>query len=214
MNIDWLGHSSYRLKGKNAILVTDPFDPDSTGLNFPKVKADIVTISHKHKDHNAPENVLGDPKILDTPGEYEIRGVTIFGIPTFHDDKNGQERGQNTVFSIHMDNINLCHLGDLGHELSEEQLEQVGTVDILFVPVGGVYTIDAVLASELVANIDPKIVIPMHYKVPQLSYNLSGVEQFVKELGIEPNYAKTYTVTLDTLPDDRELVILEPKSRI
>ncbi len=211
MNITWLGHSSFLVKGKNATLVTDPFDSGSTGLKFPKVEADIVTISHDHADHNAPRNVGGNPKIITNPGEYEIKEVSIFGVPTFHDNQKGKERGKNTVFTIHMDDIRLCHLGDLGHKLSEETLGEIGTVDILFVPVGGVYTLDASTASDVVSNIDPKIVVPMHYKVANLSYDLADVEDFVKETGLEPVNTKTYNITFDKLPEDRELIILELK---
>lgn len=211
MRIGFLGHASFIIKGRDATVVTDPFDPKTTGLKFPKVHADIVTISHQHSDHNAFENVAGNPKVLDTPGEYEVKGVSIFGISTFHDTKQGQERGRNTVFRIEMDKIRLCHLGDLGHTLSEEILGQIGEVDILFVPVGGVYTIDAAEASEVVSSVEPKVVIPMHYKTKDLVYPLAGVEDFVGELGIEPVYTKTYSVTFDKLPEDRELVILQKK---
>ncbi|MBI4029181.1 MAG: MBL fold metallo-hydrolase [Candidatus Blackburnbacteria bacterium] len=211
MDIAWLGHSSFRIKGKSASIVTDPFDP-SVGLKFPKVEADIVTVSHAHQDHNRADLVGGSPKVVSGPGEYEIKEVSIFGIPTYHDLKNGQERGSNTVYTISMDGMHLCHLGDLGHKLTQDQLGEIGNIDILFVPVGGVYTIDAQLAVEVVTAIEPKVIIPMHYKLPGLKYELAGVEDFIKETGMEPARVDKYSVTPDKLPEERQLVVLEIKN--
>src|SRR3989344_3844057 len=208
MDITWLGHSSFRIKGKNASVVTDPFD-SSTGLKFPKVEADIVTVSHDHQDHNRADFVGGSPKIISGPGEYEIKEVSVFGIPTFHDSKNGQERGNNTVYIISMDGMHVCQLGDLGHKLTQDQLGEIGNIDILFVPVGGVYTIDAQVAVEVVTAIEPKVIIPMHYKVSGLKYELADVADFVKEIGMEPMRTDKYSVTSDKLPEERQLVVLE-----
>lgn len=210
MDITWLGHSSFRIKGKNASIVTDPFDP-SIGLKFPKVEADIVTVSHDHQDHNRKDLVGGSPKAVTGPGEYEISDVSIFGIPAFHDSSSGQERGPNTIYTISIDDVHLCHLGDLGHKLTQDQLGEVGSIDILFVPVGGVYTIDAQQALEVVTAIEPKVIIPMHYKVPGLKYELAEVSDFVKELGMEPVRTEKYSVTTDKLPEERQLIILELK---
>ena len=211
MDVTWLGHSSFRIKGKYATLVTDPYAP-STGLKFPKTECDIVTISHDHQDHNDISKITGAPKIVSGPGEYEIKEVSIFGISTFHDGSNGGERGRNTVYSMTMDGINLCHLGDLGHKLSQDILGQIGQVDILFVPTGGVYTIDSERAVEIVGAIEPKVVIPMHYKVPGLSYDLEPVDAFIKEIGMEPVRTDKYSVTSDKLPEERQLVVLELKN--
>jgi len=140
MDITWLGHSSFRIKGKLATIVTDPYGA-STGLKLPKTEADIVTVSHDHEDHNDLSRIGGDFKEVLGPGEYEIREVSIFGISSFHDASGGSERGRNTIYTISMDSMRLCHLGDLGHRLTQEHLREIGEVDILFVPVGGVYTI-------------------------------------------------------------------------
>lgn len=211
MDIVYLGHSSFRIKGKNATIITDPYD-SSIGLKFPKVEADIVTVTHDHQDHNNTGGVGGSPRVVAGPGEYEIREVSIFGIPTFHDAKNGEERGRNTVYTISLDGMHLCHLGDLGHKLTQEQLGEIGAVDILFIPVGGVYTIDAAVAVEEISAIDPKVVIPMHYNVPGLKYQLDPLEDFVKEVGMEPLRMDKYSVTSDKLPEERQLVVLELKN--
>lgn len=214
MDITWLGHSSFRIKGKNASIVTDPYG-SSTGLKFPKVEADIVLISHDHEDHNnlaGVGNSTGRPKVVSGPGEYEIREVSIFGIFTYHDNKNGQERGRNTVYTITIDGMHLCHLGDLGHKLTQEQIAEIGTTDILFVPVGGVYTIDAGQAVEAVTSIDPKVVIPMHYKVSGLKYELQSLDDFVKAIGMEPVKVDKYSITPDKLPEERQLIVLDSKN--
>lgn len=212
MDIIYLGHSSFRIKGKNVTIVTDPYDSTKVGLKFPKVDANIVTISHDHDDHNLPAQVEGDPKIISGPGEYEIGGVSIFGIPSYHDDSQGEERGRNTIYSVMIDGINMCHLGDLGHKLNQSQIEQIGNVDVLFVPVGGVYTINASQAGNVVSSLEPKIVIPMHYKVSGLAYELDSVEDFVKEIGLEPNRDVKLSVAQDKLPEQMQVVVLEKKS--
>ena len=185
MDITWLGHSSFRIKGKLATIVTDPYGA-STGLKLPKTEADIVTVSHDHEDHNDLSRIGGDFKEVLGPGEYEIREVSIFGISSFHDASGGSERGRNTIYTISMDSMRLCHLGDLGHRLTQEHLREIGEVDILFVPVGGVYTIGPEEAVEVINGIEPKVIIPMHYSLPGLAYKLSPVEDFVKEIGITP----------------------------
>lgn len=215
MEIVWLGHSSFRIKGKGATIVTDPYDPGKTGLKFPKVTADIVTVSHDHFDHNQGKLVGGNPKVLTGPGEYEVSGVSIFGIASYHDDKEGEERGKNTIYRMSVDGVRVCHLGDLGHKLGDEQLEAVGDIDVLLVPVGGVYTIDAGAASEVVSSLEPRVVIPMHYQIkglnPEIFKELDGVDKFVKELGIEPTHDSKYNTTVDKLPDEMQLVVLELK---
>lgn len=212
MDVIFLGHSSFQIKGKTATVITDPYDA-SIGFKFPKLKADIVTISHEHADHNKPENVVGEPKQVSGPGEYEISGISIFGIATYHDAKQGEERGRNTVYVLSIDGIRLCHLGDLGHKLSEEQVGEVGTVDVLLTPVGGVYTIDAGEASEVVSQLEPRVVIPMHYNIPGLAPQTFGklapVDEFVEEMGLEPARLEKYSVTADKLPEEMQLVVLE-----
>src|SRR3989344_731525 len=216
MDITWLGHSSFRIKGKSVTVVTDPYSSSKLGFKFQKIEANIVTVSHDHDDHNQAGQVDGDPKVVKNPGEYEVKGVSIFGIPTYHDNKQGEERGQNTVFVIKIDSIIICHLGDLGHKLTEDQVGQIGNIDILMVPVGGNYTIDAEAAALVVASLEPKVVIPMHYNIPgmapQLAEKLAPVEDFVKEMGIEPVKDTKYSVMSDKLPTEVQVVVLERRS--
>lgn len=216
MEITYLGHSSFRIKGKTVTIVTDPYTSEKVGFKFPKLEANIVTVSHDHFDHNQAHLIAGDPKIVSGPGEYEIAGISIFGTHTYHDNKNGEERGANTVYVMTIDGINVCHLGDLGHALTDEQLDSIGNVDVLFIPVGGVYTIDPSEANQVVMQIEPKIIIPMHYKTPGLAISkaeeMSGVEEFVKEIGIEPVRDNKFVITSDKIPEEVQLVVLERRS--
>ncbi|MBI2616796.1 MBL fold metallo-hydrolase [Candidatus Gottesmanbacteria bacterium] len=212
MEITYLGHSSFKLRGKNAIVVTDPFDPKFVGLKFPKIPADIVTISHEHHDHNFREAVDGTPVIVSGAGEYEVKGIKIIGIDTFHDASLGSERGGNTIYRIEMDGISLVHCGDLGHKLTEAQLDTIGDVGILMIPVGGYFTLDAALASEVVSQITPKIIIPMHYKRDGLTKDfdvLSTLDLFLKEMGKEGiTPVPKLTVSQDKLPTETTVVVL------
>ena len=210
MEITHLGHSSFKIRGKQASVVTDPFSPQMTGLKFPKVETDIVTISHSHDDHNQALLVGGSPQIFSGPGEYEAKGVKILGVATFHDSSAGSERGQNTVYQIKMDGLTLIHLGDLGHKLETEEVEALNGVDILLVPVGGVYTLDGKGAAQVVAQLEPRVVIPMHYKVPNLAFELEPVDKFLKEMGKEQVVPQPkLTISKDKLPEELEIVVLE-----
>jgi len=219
MEIKFLGHSSFEIKGKDTTVVTDPFDPKKVGFPFPKVEADIVTVSHDHGDHNFVEGVgslpagrQGDPFVISGPGEYEVQGVRVFGISAFHDDKKGAERGKTTLYLIEMDDLSLIHLGDLGHKLEHDQVEELNSVDVLMIPVGGVYTINAETAAEVVAQLEPYIVLPMHYQTPnlKLSKGLDKVEKFLEQMGEENvRREKKLKVSKSSLPDDTEVVVLE-----
>lgn len=219
MDITYLGHSSFKIRGKNATIMTDPFDPEATGLKFPKVEADIVTISHHHPDH-FNLNPFSDPKfvkqpvVVDGPGEYEIKGVNILGIPCFHDDKEGAERGKNNVYEIRIDGLVLLHLGDLGHRLTEKQSEDIENVDVLFLPIGGKYTINSQVASEIVSELQPKIVIPMHYQASGLNEKnfagLTGVEEFLKVMGKSDVVPQDkLVVSKDKLAEEMQVVVLK-----
>lgn len=189
MDIKYLGHSSFFIKTKDAKLVTDPFDPKMVGLRFPKTEADIVTVSHQHQDHNNTQAFDTNPLILDMAGEYEKKGLRVFGYQTYHDKKKGAERGENIAYKFEGDEVTVLHCGDLGLVWDDSFIEQIGDVDILLVPVGGFYTIDFNEAVELVKKIEPSIVIPMHYGNPKLNPEvfgkLSPVEEFLKKIGAE-----------------------------
>lgn len=217
MDITYLGHSSFKIKTKNATVITDPFDPGYTGLKYSGVEGDIVTISHDHKDHNAADKVSGVKKIFDGPGEYEMMGVSMIGYQSFHDAKKGEERGKNTVFVFEADGLKIAHLGDLGHTLSDDLINEMGSVDILMIPVGGVYTIGAKEAVELVGKIDPYFIIPMHYSEPGLNQTtfsgLELVETFVKEIGITVENLPKFSLKREDILDDQgsKVILLEKK---
>lgn len=179
MEITWLGHSCFLLKdSKGMQLLTDPFD-STLGYETYKGSPNIVTISHQHFDHNYCENLSGNYKIIDKIGMFYECDIPIKGIPSYHDKDKGAKRGDNIIFTFKIDDYSLCHLGDLGHTLSDDDIDAIGDVDILFVPVGGNYTIDGKEASEVTIKIKPKIVIPMHYKTSRVSFPLDGVEIFL-----------------------------------
>lgn len=212
-----MGHSSFRIKGKNATVVTDPFSEKMTGLKFPKTEADIVIVSHNHEDHNQSDQIDKDPYVISNPGEYEVKNVSVFGIATFHDNQKGAVRGKNTVFVIEMDKIRICHLGDLGHKLDEKELEEVDGVDILMVPVGGSVTLNSEEAMQVVNQIEPKIVLPMHYQEqglnPQVFSDLLPLENFLKEAGEKIENLPKLSVNLESLPEEKQqVIVLERKN--
>lgn len=216
MEITYLGHSSFRLKGKSAVVLTDPFDPLMVGLKFPKTTADIVTVSHGHDDHNKTALVSGVKMIINEPGEYEVMGVSVIGIHTNHDDKNGEERGGNTIYLYEIDGLRLCHLGDLGHKLDDGVVEELGTLDILMIPVGGIYTIDPKTASEIVRSIEPSITIPMHFKRSGMNMEtfgeLSEVGDFLKEVSMVVEESDKLTIKKnDLLEGESRVVVMSPK---
>ena len=208
MEINWLGHSCFGLKGKQATVITDPYPPD-LGYSLGKPTAHIVTVSHQHLGHSYTQGISGEPRLVTGPGEYEINGVLISGIATFHDRERGQQRGKNTVYVIEVDEISVCHLGDLGHVLTAEQVEEIDDVDVLLLPVGGVSTINASMAAEIVRQVEPKAVIPMHYKTEATSRELEPVDRFLKEIGvkqIDPQQKLSFTKS--TLPISTQVFLL------
>lgn len=216
VDIAWYGQACFKVKGKNASLVFDPYNAEFTGLSPLKVEANIVCVSHDHGDHNNVEAVKpadgeGRPFIIAGPGEYEISGVNIVGIASYHDDKQGQERGKNTIYLATIDEVNIVHLGDLGQrKLEENQVEQLSTCDILLIPVGGVYTIDAKSASDIIAQLEPKIVIPMHYRIEGLKFDLDPVDKFLVAFGKEKQETVSkLSVSKERLPQELEIVILQ-----
>jgi L-ascorbate metabolism protein UlaG (beta-lactamase superfamily) len=209
VEISWLGHSCFRLRGSHATVITDPYSPD-LGYSLGKPTARIVTVSHQHPGHSYCRGIGGQPRVINGPGEYEISGVLILGIATFHDGEGGKKRGKNTVYLMEIDEISVCHLGDLGHVLTGEQVEEIDNVDVLLLPVGGVSTINAPVAAEIVRQLEPKAVIPMHYKTPALSWELEPVERFLKEIGAkELNPQPKLSLTKSSLPDTTQVFLLD-----
>ena len=212
MNIKYLGHASFYLRGKDAKVVMDPYNP-SIGLKFPKTEADIVTISHEHDDHNYPQGVTGEPLMIDWPGEYEKKGVRVNGFATHHDKEKGKERGGNVMFRVEIDGITILHCGDLGHALSDDTLEAIGDIDILLIPVGGYYTIDAKEAVAVIKQIEPSIVIPMHYKTKAHDDKVFGevapLEDFLKAYGAEnPETVDLLTIKKEEIGEDTKVITM------
>lgn len=208
MEITWLGHSCFRIKGKNGTVITDPFG-EGTGYHLGKATADIVTVSHDHPGHNFVKGISGTPKVISGPGEYEIAGIFIYGVRTYHDSEKGQIRGKNTGFLMEIDDVRLAHLGDLGHVLSAAQAEELSEADILLIPVGGKSTIDAPAAAEIVHLLNPKIVIPMHYKTEDCKAELDGPGRFLSEMGAKDlTPLPKFSVNKTSLPPETQLIIL------
>ena len=185
MVITWYGQACFKIQSGDLVLAVDPYSRD-IGLTPPRFKSDVLLVTHQHPDHNNVDSIPEGAFLIEGPGEYEVKGVTVNGIPTFHDNSQGKERGINTAYLIEMEGIRLVHLGDYGETKPRpETIEAFGEVDILFVPVGGVYTINAAEAAEVVNTIEPKIVIPMHYGIPGLKVKLEPVETFLKEMGVK-----------------------------
>lgn len=217
MDIVYLGHSSFKLRGKSVSLVTDPYDSKTVGFKFPSVEADIVTVSHDHDDHNQSSLVKGTRKIIFGAGEYEIAGVSIIGISQFHDEVKGEKRGKNIVYVYEMDDLRLCHLGDLGHVPSDETVGQMGDIDVLMIPTGGFYTIGPKEAVEVVGKIDPYFVIPMHFQIKGLNQDgfsqLLPVEDFLSNSGLSVEKMQKFTIKEDDVAEDQsaKVIVLEKK---
>jgi len=217
MVITWFGQFFFEIKTKDSqnkevCLVIDPFD-EKIGLKVPQLEAQILLVTHSHFDHSNIEAIKGSPFLINEPGEYEIRNVFIKGILSFHDDSQGKERGINVIYSIEAEGIRISHLGDLGQkELTPEQLEELGRIDVLLIPIGGIFTINAQKAANIISQLEPKIVIPMHYQIPKLKLELEGLDKFFKIMAkekIEPQKRLKIT-TKDLSKETTEVVVLSP----
>lgn len=217
MDITYLGHSSFKIKTKTAEIVTDPFDSAMVGFKYSGVEADIVTVSHDHKDHNAADKVSGVKKVVAGPGEYEIMGVSIVGYPSFHDGEKGKERGKNTIYVYEAEGLRLAHLGDLGHTLSDELVGEMGSIDVLMLPVGGEFTIGPKEATDVVSKIDPYFIIPMHYKLAGISESAFGklepIDAFLKESGFPVENLPKFSLKKEDILEDQntKVIVLEKK---
>jgi L-ascorbate metabolism protein UlaG (beta-lactamase superfamily) len=209
MDIIWLGHSCFRIRGRQATIVTDPYSP-GLGYTLGKPSAQIVTVSHQHAGHCYVEGVTGGPKPVVGPGEYEISGVLIIGVGTYHDREKGARHGKNTVYLMDVDGVSVCHLGDLGHALTTDNVEEIENVDVLLLPVGGGSTLDAAAAAQVVRQLEPKVVVPMHYRTEALSRGLAPVGRFLTEMGIrEVTPQPKLSVTRASLPQSTQVLLLE-----
>ncbi len=211
MIIQWFGQSYFKIETKNKIITLDPYFEDSFGFKPPRFKADILLISHPHEDHNNKAAILGEPFILEGPGEIEKEGIFIEGILSYHDNRLGRDRGYNTIYKIESEDLTLCHLGDLGEKiLKEETLEKLSEIDILFIPVGGNYTIDAEEAVAIINQIEPKIVIPMHYQLKGSKIKLDALEKFLKAFGKKSEELDKLVIRKTQLSQETKLIVLKP----
>ncbi|MGH7763298.1 MAG: MBL fold metallo-hydrolase [Candidatus Dormibacteraceae bacterium] len=211
MDVTWLGHGCFRLRGRGAAAVTDPYPP-SIGLRLQRLDADLVTVSHEHENHNYTQ-VVRDPSYeIRGPGEYEVAGVSVVGVPTFHDSEKGAKHGRNTVYLIEIDDVRICHLGDLGHKLDDAEAEAVASPDVLLVPVGGHTSINAAQAAEVVRQLEPRFVVPMHYAIPGLRIELDTIDRFLKEMAVAASEAQPkLSVQKSSGEYETKVVVLEPK---
>jgi L-ascorbate metabolism protein UlaG (beta-lactamase superfamily) len=210
LDVTWLGHGCFRLRGRSAAVVTDPYPP-AIGLKLSRLDADLVTVSHEHENHNYTQ-VVRDAYEIRGPGEYEVAGVSVIGVPTFHDAEKGAKHGRNTVYLIEIDDVRVCHLGDLGHKLDDAEAEAISAPDVLLVPVGGHTAIDAAQAAEVVRQLEPRYVVPMHYAIPGLKLQLDSLDRFLKEMAVTASEPQPkLSVQRSSGEYDTKVVVLEPK---
>jgi L-ascorbate metabolism protein UlaG (beta-lactamase superfamily) len=209
MEIKWFGHSCFRLKGRRTSIITDPIST-SFGYITSKLTADIVTISHNHPGHNNIKSISGKFRLIKGPGEYEIGDAIIIGISTSHDSHKSANKGRNTIYVIELDELAICHLGDLGQPLNDTQIEELGEVDILLLPVGGISTINAIQAAQVVRKVEPRVVIPMHYATDCYTHNIEPVDNFLKEMGVTKSESlPKLNINKSNLPLSTSVFILE-----
>ncbi len=212
MKIKWMGHSCFLITSKNGTqIVTDPYD-DSVGYPVPSVSADIVTSSHNHHDHNNFDCVDGEFKVVNKIGDFSVNGISIRGVDTYHDELEGQKRGKNIIFVLKVDELSICHCGDLGHVLDDEAIEKIGHVDILLLPVGGFYTINAEEAVRVREQLKPRVTVPMHYKIGGVKYPIDKVDVF---LGLAGSHSKMSAneieINIDNLNEMPGIIVFDYK---
>ncbi len=210
MKIKWLGHATFLITSDAGIrIITDPYMPNER-LTYDEIKesADIVTVSHEHGDHNNVATVKGNPEVVKETTE--VKGIKFDGIPTYHDNSDGSQRGSNTIFCFEVDGLRICHLGDLGHRLSDKQVAELGRIDILLIPVGGFYTIDAKAATEVCRQLKPRVIIPMHYKTDKCGFPIAGVDEFLRgKEAVSRLDASEVEFKSDEFPATTQIIILK-----
>lgn len=213
MKVQWLGHASFLITSEGGLrIITDPYAPDER-LTYGPINeaADIVTVSHGHSDHANVAAVKGSPEVVRRAGRHHVKGINIVGVPTFHDDRKGSQRGSNIVFCMNVDGVNVCHLGDLGHPLGKDQAEEMGQVDVLLLPVGGYYTIDANVATQVCQRIEPRVIIPMHFRNPKCDFPIADAEPFLAgKRNVRRLDSSEVELHRETLPAETETIVLKP----
>jgi len=215
MKVKWLGHACFLLTSDSGLrIITDPYTTGVFGLEYapPAETADIVTVSHDHADHNNVAAVKGNPQVVQGIGSHEAKGIQFKGIATAHDESSGKERGANTIFCFALDGINVCHLGDLGHDLSDQAVADIGDVDVLLIPVGGNFTIDAPVADVVCKKLSPRVIIPMHFKNARCpSFPVAGVEDFTQaRQQVKTIAGSEIELKKEQLPSGAETMVLKP----
>jgi L-ascorbate metabolism protein UlaG (beta-lactamase superfamily) len=210
LDVTWLGHGCFRLRGRGAAVVTDPFPP-AIGLKLSRLDADLVTVSHEHENHNYTQ-VVRDAYEIRGPGEYEVAGVSVIGVPSYHDSEKGAQHGRNTIYLIEIDDVRICHLGDLGTALDDAEAEAISAPDVLLVPVGGRTVINAAQAAQVVRQLEPRFVVPMHYAIPGLKLELDTLDRFLKEMAVTAAEAQPkLSVQASSGEYETKVIVLEPK---
>lgn len=214
MKVKYYGHAAFLITSDHGTrIITDPYKPGAFGaMSYGKIpdEADVVVVSHEHDDHNSSGELSGNPEVVRTPGKRSAHGIEFNGIPTFHDTSSGKERGGNIIFSFTVDGITICHLGDLGHALSQNEVEAIGAVNLLMLPVGGFYTIDSKVASEVARQLNPSIVIPMHFKTEKCELPITPVEEFTRgKARVKVMNSSEISLDKSDLPKEREIIVLQ-----
>jgi L-ascorbate metabolism protein UlaG (beta-lactamase superfamily) len=216
MKVKWYGHAAFLITSDQGVkMITDPYEPGGFGgaIGYGPIpdEADIVLVSHDHGDHNYVQGLKGKPQVVKGKGSHRVKSLEFKGIAAYHDGSKGSERGQNTIFCFQVDGLRLCHLGDLGHVPSEQEAKQVGPVDLLLIPIGGVYTIDPAQAAQTTQRLNPRITIPMHYKTPQCGFPLAKVEDFTSgKAAVKVFKTSELEIRKETLPQSPEIIVLQP----
>jgi L-ascorbate metabolism protein UlaG (beta-lactamase superfamily) len=213
MKVKWLGHACFLITADNGLkIITDPYI-EGSGLKYSPINesADIVTVSHDHFDHNNVSAVKGKPDVVKGSGTKTVKGIQFKGVATYHDEAKGGQRGDNVVFCFTVDGVNICHLGDLGHRLSKEEIAQIGDIDVLLIPVGGFFTIDAKVASQVCEDLKPKVIIPMHFKTPRCDFPITEVDDFLTgKSNVKKLNSSEVELKATTLPTTAEILVLQP----
>lgn len=214
MKVKWLGHSSFLITSDKGIkIITDPYTPGVYGLEYKQISesADIVTMSHDHADHNNVKSVSGKPQILKGAGKHQAKGIEFRGIASCHDDKGGKERGDDTIFVFTIDDIKICHLGDLGRILTDKEVSEIGKVDVLMIPVGGNFTIDAAAADKVIAQLKPHVVFPMHYQTDRCpNFPVATADPFLKgKKNVKKIDGSSTELKAGQLPKDTQIYVLK-----
>jgi L-ascorbate metabolism protein UlaG (beta-lactamase superfamily) len=213
VEVTWYGHAAFLITtGQGIKIITDPYKPGG-GISYKPIpdEADIVTVSHDHTDHNYVEGLPGKPQVIKGAGRLEVRGIVVEGFAAYHDASHGAQRGHNTIFIFDADGIRICHLGDLGHVLSDKEVQQIGQVDVLCIPVGGFFTIGPQEATTVTSQLRPHLIFPMHVKTEKCTLPIEPVDTFLQgKKEVRKLDASTFSFTKEELKAGLGIVVLQP----